>query len=410
VSGRTLLQSQLVPMHTEGPLRGLWVPDYGGGSTVELMASIVRSRGGQSPHAELDVLPAAALASARCLLYLVVDGLGLGQLGRHLRAGQGARFFAAHPHDAISTVFPATTAAAVTTFDTGASPTEHAILSWFLHLPDHGTIATVLRTTTRIGTPLFPADYDLQAYYAVPSYVATVQDHRGLLSWGEIPNVPFGRVGTRWDDKRSYEDLDGMVATAVAFAGEPDRRLAYVYWPRYDGLCHEKGCTDPEVDAHFDAIDDALARLVVALAGTDTMLVVLADHGLVDVPAERCIDLAKVPGLGECLATAPAGDQRQMSLFVRPRKQQAFTRVFDQYLAHACRAVPGEAMLASGAYGPGTPHAALDTRVGDVVLLSHEGWGMIHTPPGVQPLVMSGSHGGMSPAEVRIPLFHVHCP
>ena len=44
VSARTLLQSQLVPMHTEGPLRGLWVPDYGGGSTVELMASIVRSR------------------------------------------------------------------------------------------------------------------------------------------------------------------------------------------------------------------------------------------------------------------------------------------------------------------------------------------------------------------------------
>jgi hypothetical protein len=35
---------------------------------------------------------------------------------------------------------------------------------------------------------------------------------------------------------------------------------------------------------------------------------------------------------------------------------------------------------------------------------------MIHTPPGVTPLVMSGSHGGMSPAEVRIPLFHIHCP
>jgi hypothetical protein len=397
-------------MHTEGPLRGLWVPDYGGGSTVELMASIIRSRGGTSPHVDLAALPAMALAGVKSLLYLVVDGLGLAQLGRHLRAGQGLQFFAAHPHASITTVFPATTAAAVTTFDTGASPAEHGILSWFLHLPDHGCVATVLRTTTRIGTPLFPADYDMQAYYDVPSYVATVSDAMGLLSWGEIPNVPFGKVGTRWEDRRRYDDLDGMVATAAGFAAEPGRRLAYVYWPRYDGLCHERGCTDPEVDAHFDAIDTALAQLVLRLAGTDTSLVVLADHGLVDVPAERCIDLAKVPGLGECLATAPAGDQRQMSLFVRPRKQEAFARVFDQYLAHACRVVPGEVMLEAGVYGPGVPHPALESRVGDVVLLSHEGWGMIHTPPGVTPLVMSGSHGGMSPAEVRIPLFHIHCP
>jgi hypothetical protein len=244
----------------------------------------------------------------------------------------------------------------------------------------------------------------------MPSYVATVQDRMGLLSWGEIPNVPFGKVGTRWPDHRRYDDLDGLVATAAAFAAEPGRRLAYVYWPRYDGLCHERGCTDPEVDAHFDAIDEALARLVERLAGTDTTLLVLADHGLVDVPPERCIDLAKVPGLAACLATAPAGDQRQMSLFVRPRKQDAFARVFGEHLAHACRAVPGETMIAAGVYGPGTPHPALESRVGDVVLLSNEGWGMIHTPPGVQPLVMSGSHGGMSAAEVQIPLFHLNVP
>jgi hypothetical protein len=137
---------------------------------------------------------------------------------------------------------------------------------------------------------------------------------------------------------------------------------------------------------------------------------VLADHGLVDVPPAQCIDLAAVPGLADCLATAPAGDQRQMSLFVRPRKQEAFERVFETYLAHACRAVGGDELLAAGVYGPGTHHPALFGRVGDVVLLSHEGWGMIHTPPGVAPLVMPGSHGGMSAAEVRIPLYCVHCP
>ena len=39
-----------------------------------------------------------------------------------LYQGYGQRFFARHPHRRITTVFPATTAAAVTTFDTGSLP------------------------------------------------------------------------------------------------------------------------------------------------------------------------------------------------------------------------------------------------------------------------------------------------
>lgn len=399
-----------MPRVTEGPLAGMYLPDYGGGSTVELLASIVRSRGGHSPHPDLQQLPSAELARARCVLYLVVDGLGLAQLERHLARGQGQRFFARHPHHAISTVFPATTAAAVTTFDTGASPCEHGILSWYLHLPDHGVIATVLRTTTRVGTPLFPEGFDLAGYYAVPSYVASAADHAGLLSWGDIIDTQFGKAGTRWQDRRRYDDLAGLVACASAFAAEPGRRFAYVYWPRYDGLCHEKGCRDPEVDRHFDDIDAALAQLVERLAGTDTTLCVLADHGLVDADREHCIDLATVPGLRDTLATAPAGDQRQMSLFLRPRRLAAFDEVYAQHLAHACIRVDGEALLAAGAFGPGTPHPALHQRVGDVVLLCREGWQMVYTPPGTPPVFMPGSHGGMSEAEIRIPLVVVPCP
>ncbi|MFO0633301.1 MAG: alkaline phosphatase family protein [Nannocystaceae bacterium] len=393
-----------MPRLAQGPLAGMYLPDYGARSTVELLSSIVRSRGGLSPHAELELLPAAALAPRRCVLYLVVDGLGLAQLQRHLARGQGRHFFARQRHEPITTVFPATTAAAVTTFDTGASPAEHAILSWYLHLPDQGCIATVLRTTTRIGTPLFPDGFDLAAYYAVPSYVASATDHAGLLSWGDIVDVPFGRVGTRWSDKRRYDDLDGLVARTLEFAREPGRRFAYVYWPRYDGLCHERGCQHPDVDRHFDEIDGALARLRDGLAGSDTTLCVLADHGLVDAVAARCIDLARVPGLRACLATAPAGDQRQMSLFLRPHQLEAFDTVYERELQRACVRIDGRALQAAGAFGPGTPHPALAERVGDVVLLSREDWAMVYTPPGTEPVYMPGSHGGMSAAEIQIPL------
>jgi hypothetical protein len=396
-----------MPLVERGPLKGNYLPDYDGGSTVNLLASLINARGGVSPHRELDGLPARSIANSHAIFYIVLDGLGLAQLERHLRAGAGQRFFAKHPHRQLSTVFPATTAAAVTTFDTGASPAEHAILSWFLHLPDLGCVAAVLRTHSRVGTDLVPADFDLRSYFAVPSFVETVQTHRALLSYGTIPDARFGVVGSIWEDRRAYNELDGLVAAVEAVASAPRPSLSYVYWPRYDGLCHEHGCQSAEVAAQFEELDDALARVIECLAHKNATVCVLADHGLVDVAREHCIDLAQVPGFMDCLAMAPSGDQRQMSCFVRPTKVDAFRRIFERELSHACICITGDELLEAGAFGPGKPHESLANRLGDYVLLCRDDYAMIHTPRGFEPLYMPGSHGGMSAAEILIPLYVV---
>lgn len=398
-----------MPYVERGPLRGNYLPDYDGGSTVNLMASLIRGAGGRSPHRELEGLPAVAVARHPSIVYVVVDGLGHAQLERHRQAGQGQRFFARHEVRAISTVFPATTAAAVTTFDTGTSPAEHAILSWFLHLPDLGSTTAVLRTTTRTGTPLVPNDFDVRRYYDVPSYVESIAAARGLLSYGDIPFVRFAAVGTQWSERHAYTDLAGLVSATVAFASVSGRRFAYVYWPRYDGLCHELGCGHASVDAHFEDIDRALGELAEALRGTGTLLCVTADHGLVDVERERCIELADVPGLMSCLAVAPIGDQRQQSCFVRPHKLEAFHAIVRDALSSACVCVPGHALLAAGAFGPGRHHPALEQRLGDYVLLCRDDHALVHTPTGMTPIYMRGSHGGMSDHEVRIPLVVADC-
>ena len=117
-----------------GALAGFYLPDYDGGSILNLMSSLILSHGGRSPHPELKGLPARALAEREKVVFLVLDGLGWMQLERHLKAGKGRLFFAARPVQSISTVCPATTAAAITTFSTGASPAEHGVLGWHLHL------------------------------------------------------------------------------------------------------------------------------------------------------------------------------------------------------------------------------------------------------------------------------------
>src|ERR1044071_9525218 len=98
-------------------------PDYGGAGLVNLMASIVAGRGGPPPHKTLTLLPPEKLLSARNLVLLIIDGLGSGYLQRRGAGGELAR----RRRGAITSVFPPTTASAITTSYTACSPLEHGL-------------------------------------------------------------------------------------------------------------------------------------------------------------------------------------------------------------------------------------------------------------------------------------------
>lgn len=384
-----------------------FLPDYRGGSLVNLMASIIRARGGHSPHAELKCLPARRLRQARKLVYLVLDGLGERQLQRHLAAGQGKAFFFSHPRAVISSVFPATTAAAVTTFATGASPAEHAIIGWHLNLPDLGLVSTILPAITRTRSPMAAAKFNLGKYLKLPRYMESVKGGRHLLSWGHIPSSRYSLAGPKWTRRAAFRTLRGMEREILRFARSPGRGLAYAYWPDYDSYCHEVGCAGRKTRRHFDVLDAAMARLQRGLAGTGTTLVITADHGLVDAAPKHRVELRDVPGFLDCLATLPSGDARQVHCFVRAGRERDFRAVVRRHLRAACRVLPGRTLLAEGWFGPGRPHPALAARCGDYVLLARDDYAFGTSLPGVKPEFNEANHGGVSEDELRIPLFVV---
>lgn len=385
------------------------VPDYEGHSLVNLLASIIRSLGGSSPHTELAGVDPNLFSGSSKIVYLVLDGVGYNQLQKFMKAGGGERFFAKHPHAKITSVFPPTTAAAVTTLSTGATPAEHAVIGWHLHLPDLGMVSAILPGTTRTGTPMVPPDFDLNRYLALPSYVSSVPGHKRLLSYGRLGQSRYSSAGTQWDERAAYTTLRGLESQVRAFVSEVDRGLAYVYWPKYDTLCHSKGCNHRETTQHLAEIDGALAHLVERLHDDDTLLCVTADHGVVDSPARRRIDLSKVPGFLDCLAAVPAGDGRQQSCFVRASRVDRFHRIFAEHLSKACVCMTGDELLESGLLGPGRRHEALISRIGDFVLIARDDHAFLSSVPFLPTKVHKGNHGGLSADEIFVPLYAVRC-
>src|ERR1051325_3169656 len=102
-------------------------PDYAGGSLVNLVATLVAARGGKALHEPLRDFTVDA--EVRNVVLLIIDGLGDNYLARRDKGSELAR----RRRRSLSSVFPSTTASAITTSYTGRTPLEHGLTGWFVY-------------------------------------------------------------------------------------------------------------------------------------------------------------------------------------------------------------------------------------------------------------------------------------
>ena len=106
-------------------------PDYHGGSLVNLIASLTAACGAQPRHQTLSLLPPERIRTASNIVFVLVDGLGYNFLRDVGRGGA----LVEHMAGSITSVFPSTTATAITSTFTGWTPQEHAMTGWFCCRP-----------------------------------------------------------------------------------------------------------------------------------------------------------------------------------------------------------------------------------------------------------------------------------
>jgi predicted AlkP superfamily pyrophosphatase or phosphodiesterase len=110
----------------------MYLPDYNGGSIVNLMSSIAKACGGKTNYVQLKSLSSEEIKNKNIIL-LVIDGLGYEYLKK-----SNANFLKENLKDKMTSVFLPTTACATTTFQTGVAPQQHALTGWFMFLKKRG--------------------------------------------------------------------------------------------------------------------------------------------------------------------------------------------------------------------------------------------------------------------------------
>ena len=374
-------------------------PDYTR-SLVNLMASIGSALGaGDNGYAPLVELPPSQLQE-RPVILLLIDGMGETVL-EHFPDSHLARARVA----SLTSVFPSTTASAVTSYTSGAAPQQHAITGWHMWLKELGSVAAILPFAPRHGGPSYSsAGWNPAALIGARPLFERINVPGYLLSPGYIADSDYSRASAgparRLSHNSMEEFFDGIVHRARS--GTPS--YTFAYWTELDGLAHYHGIHSPQVSKHFLALDKAFGETVTALRGSGALLLVSADHGLIDTTPERTLRLEEHPALATTLALPLCGEPRAAYCYVRPGQETAFLDYVNNNLAHACDVLPSVRMVADGWFGRGTPHPHLLERIGDYVLLMKENYVLRDRLANERPFSQIGVHGGASRAEMAIPL------
>jgi len=373
-------------------------PDYHR-SIVNLLAGIRQRLGPASTDTPYPPLPLPGTPGNRLLL-LVIDGLGADYLAQYPQS-----FLARHRVETLTTVFPSTTASAMTSYLTGTAPQQHAITGWFTWFREIGCVTTVLPFTPRFrGPALTTAGIAPQQFIghgplfdelSVPSHII----YPDYIADSDYTLATSGRA-----QRHSYETLEELFATLAKLARQPAPHFLFAYWSQLDALAHQHGIASEQVAEQFAQLDAACAEHFPLLAASGVDILACADHGLVDTEPRHVIHLEQHPALQAMLTLPLCGEPRTAFCYVRAHRREAFEAYVREHLAHACDCFSSQALLEAGFFGLGTPHPELSSRCGDYTLLMKDNYVIKDRLLTERPFHQIGIHGGVSRVEMQVPL------
>jgi hypothetical protein len=377
--------------------------DYQGGSIVNLMASLTLGLGG-APHgyAPLRVLKPERLQRYRTVVLLVIDGLGYHAL-THAEAGNTLRRYL---QGRITSVFPATTASAITSFLTGLAPQQHGLTGWHTWFRELGCVLTALQTRPRYGgCTLSEAGIDAARLFGHVPVFDRLPVRSFVIAPKYIAHSDFNLAHRGRAELRVYQTLEQMFElTARTACTAKERSYVYAYWPDLDRIAHEHGIASAMANAHLAELDAGFERFLNRIAASDTLVIVTADHGIIDSAEEYVIDIEHHPALADMLRLPLCGERRVAYCYVQPDRCRDFEHYVHDKLAPYTELWPSRELIARDYFGLNAPHPRLHERVGDYTLIMKDNFVIKDQLFGERPFSQLGVHGGQSEQELYVPL------
>ncbi len=328
----------------------------------------------------------------------------------------------------ITSQFPSTTAAHVTSMHTSLPVGQSGVYEWNYYEPlvdalispllfsyvDYAEGEKLKRDTLqRANVPaeaFFPQQtlYDKLKAQGISSHILQYQNYTPST----YSDIVFR--GAKTHPYASIHQALFYLSELVTVENAPPSYY-FVYFDRIDTACHHYGPFSKEfetqVDDFFKAMHELFYKNIQGKA-KNTLLIMTADHGQVEVnPKTTCYLDKELPELKHYLKTnhkgrilAPAGSARDMFLYVHEEYAAEAIALLRQKLEGRAVVYSTQELLTQLFFGKTEPSSTFLARLGNVVILPYKNETVWWSQEGKYDMHFLGHHGGLTREEMEIPL------
>lgn len=370
-------------------------PAYGRSSIADLLTSSAAALG---VDGYTNVL---GLPKAPRICVVMVDGLGRGLLRQH---GGHAPFLrsALENSATLSAAFPSTTATSLASLGTGLPPGSHGMVGYDVLDPDQDKVVNLLGGWDRNVDPV-----RWQPHRTVLETVAEVLPVT-TVSLPRFQDSAMTRAALRGGDYVPAVSVQARCRAAADLLQPGSQGLVYLYWNELDKAGHRHGCQSGQWSHQLEELDSAMKRLSARLA-PGTLLLLTADHGMLDVEEQHRVDYSADPELIAGVRHT-AGEPRMVHLYLEPDAAPGHVEdlldAWRRRFGSRAWIMTRQEAVAAGYFGPVQPSVL--PRIGDVLIAAREPVAL-YDARRVSPSAFSvvGQHGSLTRAEREVPLLRL---
>lgn len=312
---------------------------------------------------------------------ILIDGMGANLIERKLKEDT---FLREHLYKKVTTVFPPTTTAAVTSISNGKAPNENAWLGWMEYLEELDDIIIPFLGESYYEDKKHPSDI---CYKLIP-FETTVDElnEKGIKARELYP--AFMEDGCK--DLNEFRDK-------LIKLDKEDYKYVFAYWDYYDTLMHLNGPDSKIADSYLNDINRILEEVSNNI-DKDTMLVICADHGQVSIDLPYYIKGSKYE---KYMYRKPTIETRSLGLYINEKDRKEFEKEFKKEFSDDFILLSKEDILYSKLFGTNENHPKFESLLPDYLAIAKTNKAIRYEPMLPE---LKGQHAGISDDELYIPI------
>ena len=376
-------------------MKNIILPNYEH-SILNTITSILKYYNVETNHKSLEKLDKELQKKYKNVVFIILDGMGEHILTPISPEG----YFKQNELECVTSVYPSTTTAALTTYYSGKPPYETGWIAWSQYFKEYGRAIDMLAHIESYKHESIK-DAKMDVFKEVVNYKTIFEQIE------EKSRIKAYEIMPSYSDRRSKrtikaDSIDEIVDNILMLSDNPDEKFIMAYSDKPDGLLHKYGTDSLEAADFIKETESKIEQMCQKLSD-DTIVIISADHGHKNIKNPHTI--LDYEDLQECFLMPPSLEARCLTFWIKNDMKKEFERRFNEKFEKEFWLMTKEEFLNKNFLGFGNKHRKVDEFLGDYIAISI-GDSMInletYLAPG-KPLKKS-THCGLTKEEMEVPV------